>query len=117
MRLPIETRDLAGWTVVSVGGEIDMDTAPDVREALLRALRTGTRKIVADLGEVTFLDSCGLSVLVATQRRVSALDGQLRLVVTASNVREVLRVTQLDHVLSIHPSLDDAVAVPASSAD
>lgn len=98
-----------GATVVRAVGEIDVSTAPELRARLHELDESAT--VVVDLSEVTFLDSTGLGVLVATLKRIreSEAGGDLRLVVTRPQVSKVLDVTGLATVFSVFPSLDAAL--------
>jgi anti-sigma B factor antagonist len=71
-----------GRTVVEVSGEIDVYTAPKLREALLSLVDSGTYRLIVDMSGVEFLDSTGLGVLVGGLKRVRAHDGAIDLVVT-----------------------------------
>ena len=85
-----------GVPVVRVAGEVDMATAPQLRERL-EEMPEGTGTLVVDLTDVSFLDSTGLSVLVAAWKRLSGGDqategqaGDLRLVVVRPTIQKVL---------------------------
>ncbi|MDA8296175.1 MAG: STAS domain-containing protein [Actinomycetota bacterium] len=106
----VKVREQAGASVVSAEGEVDVSTAPALRQRLYEL--PDSAKVVVDLSEVTFLDSTGLGVLVAALKRVRESDagGDLRLVVTRPQVSKVLEVTGLSTVFSVFPSLDEALA-------
>jgi anti-sigma B factor antagonist len=97
--------------VVSVSGEIDLDTAPTLREELLRVLSDGPPHLVLDIAKVGFLDSSGLGVLVGTLRRARMLGGSVRIAAPNRQVLEILQMTGLDTVFPVHDTVDDAVAV------
>lgn len=106
----VKVREQAGASVVSAEGEVDVSTAPALRQRLYELPESA--KVVVDLSEVTFLDSTGLGVLVAALKRVRESDagGDLRLVVTRPQVSKVLEVTGLSTVFSVFSSLDEALA-------
>lgn len=91
--------------VVSLIGEHDISTAPEVRRALAEV--TGVAVIVVDLGPTTFLDSTILGVLMSTLKQVRVRGGRLCAVNAAGPVAKVLRMTQLDTVLQL-TSTDDS---------
>ena len=99
-----------GASVVTAVGEVDVSTAPELRQKL-REQPEG-RLVVVDLSDVTFLDSTGLGVLVAARRRSQegAPPGELHLVVTRPQVTKVLEVTGLSEIFTVHRSLGDALA-------
>jgi anti-sigma B factor antagonist len=109
LRLDVSERD--GWSVLTVGGEIDVATAPRLREQLLRLVGDGNHRIVVDLGEVDFIDSTGLGVLIGALKRVRAHDGDLALVCTENRILKVFEITGLDRVFRLHPSVVAAVEV------
>ena len=108
MELSLTTRTIAEHTVLEVGGEVDVYTAPRLRERLVELFDGGARNVVVDLGRVDFLDSTGLGVLVGALKRVREHDGSLTLVCTRPNLLRLLAITGLDKVFPVYPSLDDA---------
>jgi len=108
--LQVSTREESGRTVVAAVGEVDVYTAPTLDAELTRATDAGATALVVDLSGVDFLDSTGLSVLVKALERLRARDGRLDVVVTAERVAKVFRITGLDEMLTLHGSLDDALA-------
>jgi anti-sigma B factor antagonist len=99
-----------GRTVVEVSGEIDVYTAPKLREALLSLVDSGTYRLIVDMTAVEFLDSTGLGVLVGGLKRVRAHDGAIDLVVTQGRILRIFKITGLSKVFSIYDSLDGALA-------
>lgn len=83
------------WPVLRVAGEVDIQTSPILQEHLERVLSQGRRSIVVDLRDVTFLDSTGLSVLVAGLKRCQEAGGDMRIERPQPNVLRVLEITGL----------------------
>ncbi len=110
MDLTLSTREEGGRTVVEVGGEIDVYTAPKLREQLVDLVAQGQYHLVVDMQGVDFLDSTGLGVLVGGLKRVRAHDGSLRLVCSQERILKIFRITGLTKVFPIHDSVADAVA-------
>ena len=108
--LSLETRSEGDWTVVEVGGEIDVYTAPKLREQLIDLVSSGQYHLVVDMEGVEFLDSTGLGVLVGGLKRVRAHEGSLRLVCTQERILKIFRITGLTQVFPIHDTVADAVA-------
>jgi anti-sigma B factor antagonist len=108
--LSLTTRTEGDRTIVSVGGEIDVYTAPKLREQLVDLVNAGQYHLVVDMEDVEFLDSTGLGVLVGGLKRVRAHDGSLRLVCTQERILKIFRITGLTKVFPIHDSVADAVA-------
>lgn len=109
MDLTLQTREESGRTVVAVGGEIDVYTAPKLRDKISEVVAAGHRDLVVDLEKVEFLDSTGLGVLVGGLKKVRAEDGSLSLVCSQERLLKIFRITGLAKVFTIHASVDDAL--------
>ncbi len=113
--LGFSTYTLGGYTVAAPSGELDIASAPVLREQLLRVLRPKASKLIVDLSQVNFCDASGLAVLVGTSRRARLLGGALRLAAPTPPVAMALRITGLDLQLDIFPTLSAATTgAPAS---
>ncbi len=110
MELSLATRSVSGHVVLEIGGEIDVYTAPRLRERLVEMVGAGEKHIVVDLGRVEFLDSTGLGVLVGAHRRLRASGGSLNLVFAHERLLKIFRITGLDTVFEIHSTVDDATS-------
>lgn len=99
----------SGCAVVVATGEIDLYTAPALRESLIRAGESSSR-IVIDLTEVTFLDSTGLGVMLGALGRARTAERSVALVGPTDMVKRVLRITRLDQVFPTYARLDEALA-------
>jgi anti-sigma B factor antagonist len=91
---------------VFVTGELDLATAPRLKEAL--AALTGD-VVVVDLSGCTFLDSAGIRALVDTARTLAEADRDLRVVTSDAGILRLLEITGVDTLIGVHPSLDDAL--------
>ncbi|RCG28218.1 anti-sigma factor antagonist [Sphaerisporangium album] len=96
------------FTVVEVEGEVDVYTAPKLRELLIELVNEGHFHLLLNLDRVEFLDSTGLGVLVGALKRVRGHDGSLELVCTQERVLKIFRVTGLVKVFGIRASVDEA---------
>jgi anti-sigma B factor antagonist len=105
--------DASGLTIIAVGGEIDVYTAPKLRERLIGLVESGSFQLIVDMEDVEFLDSTGLGVLVGGLKRVRAHDGWIDLVCTQSRILRIFRITGLNKVFNIYDSVPDAVAAHA----
>ena len=84
-----------GFTVIAVSGEIDVYTAPKLRERLIGLVEAGSYQLIVDMEGVEFLDSTGLGVLVGGLKRVRAHDGWIDLVCTQGRILRIFRITGL----------------------
>src|SRR4051794_1763322 len=96
--------------VVAVRGEIDLFTAPELKQKLTEAIEAGKRRIVVDLTETSFLDSTALGVLIGTVKRLRSRDGALVIVNVDQNIAKTFEITGLDQIFTILSSREDAVA-------
>ncbi len=110
MDLSVTTRDEGGRTIVEVGGEIDVYSAPTLRDRLNSLVADGHHHLVVDMQGVEFLDSTGLGVLVGGLKRVRTQNGSLQLVCSQERVLKVFRITGLTKVFAIHDSVEQALA-------
>ena len=99
-----------GTVVAALGGDLDIASAPAVRERLLSLLRQSACRLVIDMSGVRYADASGLTVLASTQRRVVLLGGALRLAALRPEVAGVLTVTGLSRRLAAYPTVQAAVA-------
>jgi len=107
--LALATREEGDRTVVQVTGEVDVYTAPKLREQLVSLVDAGRYDIVVDMDGVEFLDSTGLGVLVGGLKRVRTHDGSLRLVCSQERILKIFRITGLTKVFPIYDSVSDAL--------
>jgi anti-sigma B factor antagonist len=110
---PMHLESIAGGgdcAVLRVTGEIDVYTAPLLRERVIHLVDDGARHIITDLSGVTFLDSTGLGVLVGSLKRLRSHGGSLRVVINADRILRIFRITGLANVFALHPSVQEAVS-------
>jgi anti-sigma B factor antagonist len=106
--LTLDTRSHGGWTVVAVRGELDLYTAPQLREHVVQLADDASGRLVIDLDEVGFIDSSGLGVIVACLKRCREQGGDLVLVAPEqSPVTKLLALTGLTSAIPVAASIDD----------
>lgn len=113
MELALTARTEGEFEVIEVGGEIDVYTAPRLREAIVTAVDEGHTRLVIDVRKVDFLDSTGLGVLVGALKRVRADGGSLDIVCTQERILKIFEITGLDKVFGLHASIEAARAAHA----
>ncbi|MFB8278036.1 STAS domain-containing protein [Nocardia colli] len=106
--LDTNVRSVDSARILSLTGEIDMASAPQFQAAVDDALRDQPSTLVIDLSQVEFFGSAGLSVLLVAAESLPS--GRLR-VVASPPVRRPIEVTGLDKLLSLHNTVDEALAV------
>lgn len=112
------TRSVGTWRILQVAGELDMATAPQLQEALIKAMTVHDQppSLILDLTDVGFCDASGLRVLVAAQRSIQRRHGRLRLICPEGRLLRILRIAQLPCLLLVYPTLDRALNDDAALA-
>lgn len=100
----MEVRRHHGWSVVDVTGDLDMATAPALRQLVLQLLSSGARLIAIDLTAADFVDSTGLGMLVAALKRVRTHDGELVVICPEPRLRRIFELTELVTVFGLRDS-------------
>jgi anti-sigma B factor antagonist len=109
----VEHRD--GIALVSIGGEIDLSTAPAFEAVIAEALEEDPPILVIDLSEVTFMASVGLRILAGTQEKVGK---SIQIAVVADNAAasRPMQLTGLDNVISLYPTVEEALTALGRAA-
>ncbi|MDQ6641358.1 MAG: anti-sigma factor antagonist [Actinomycetota bacterium] len=110
MDLSLATRRSDDVTIVVVGGEIDVYTAPKLRDKITELVGDDRYHLVIDMENVEFLDSTGLGVLVGGLKKVRAHDGSMEIVCSQDRLLKIFRITGLAKVFTIHDSEASALA-------
>ncbi|MGF1594014.1 MAG: STAS domain-containing protein [Kiloniellaceae bacterium] len=105
-------REERGCLVVDLGGEIDLDRAPEVRNLLLDCVGRGC-DVLVDLSQVSYIDSSGIASLVEALQRAGKGGTGLGLIAVSPAVLRVFELARLDKVFAMHPDLDTALAARA----
>jgi anti-sigma B factor antagonist len=101
--------------VIALSGEVDLYTAPEVKQQLLEVIGDGGKDVVVDFSGTTFIDSTTLGVLVGGVKRLRGQDGRLSLVCSDRNITKIFEITGLDRVFTIYPTRDEALAKTGAS--
>ncbi|HVJ43533.1 MAG TPA: STAS domain-containing protein [Dongiaceae bacterium] len=97
-----------GYIVIALDGEIDLETAPAVRKALLENLKKG-RNLLIDLAKVSYIDSSGIASLVEGLQVARKQGNDLALVSVSQRAHRVLELARLDKVFTLHADLASAL--------
>jgi anti-sigma B factor antagonist len=98
-----------GTPVVAVAGEVDLFTAPEFKQRVMAPIVAGAERLIVDLSETTFIDSSSLGVMIGAHRRVEARGHALVVVCPNDDIATTFRITGLDSVFELVPSLAAAV--------
>jgi anti-sigma B factor antagonist len=103
-----ESANDALGTVVRLGGEIDLNSAPAFRTSLLEFVAQRPQRVILDLANVTYIDSSGVGTIVEFKRRLERSGGRVILAALQARVKSVFEITRLDRFFIIVESLDEA---------
>jgi anti-sigma B factor antagonist len=110
MEFKLATADLGdGIFSVSVAGEVDLATAPELKEALGEVVSSGASGVLVDLSNATFIDSTTLGVLMGAVKRLRPAGGELVIACHDANIRKIFEITLLDRVFKIYETPGPAV--------
>ena len=114
MSVKINTRQVGDVTVVDVSGRITLgEGSSALRDVLKDLVAKGDRKILLNLGDVTYIDSSGIGELVSGFTTMSNQGGTLKLLSLTKRVKDLLQITKLYTVFEVHD--DEASAVRSFS--
>ena len=120
MDFDLRVEELGRFTVLGVSGEVDVFTAPQLRQRLLDLIDEGRRHLVIDLRPTEFLDSTGLGALASGVKRMRTLGGDINLVCPPGHIRTILELVAFNQVFGIYDDLEAACrpdgASPAGSS-
>lgn len=113
----MQSADLDGVPVVTVAGEVDVDTAAPLAAELATQLKRRPPAVIVDLSAVSYFGSTGINLLLDAHGRAANRRVGVHVVVARPHLRKVLRITGVDVVLAIHACLQEAlraVSLPGS---
>lgn len=101
-----------GVRTISVRGELDLSTAPELEGPLEEALNSGEGSVLIDLSQCEFIDSTGIALIVRAWQRLDSGENGRALVICSQNdqVRRVLEITGLELSIPVHMTRDEALA-------
>jgi anti-sigma B factor antagonist len=102
--------------IVSVTGEIDLFTAPEFKQRMSAPIDEGRSNLIVDLTHTTFIDSSSLGVLIGAHRRLKLRGGSLVVVCDDEAIAKTFKITGLDGVFTLAPTVEAALADDATAA-
>jgi len=106
----VKKKQLNDITVCYVDGDIDINSSPDIRNALSDLTGRHVKKIVIDLAGVSYVDSSGLATLVEMLKKTKSYGGKLRLSNLADKVKSLFEITKLEKLFEIFDNAEEALA-------
>ena len=111
MNFKMDTRTLEqSLPIIELEGEVDVYTAPQLKQQMISILEGGAKMMVVNLTKVDYLDSTALGVLIGGLKRMRERDGNLVLICPSPRIRRVFEITGLDKIFDIYNSENDAQA-------
>lgn len=107
MGLELQTQDAGGWHVISVQGEVDLNSSPQLRKALLAGIER-TARVAINLGGAEYMDSSGVATLVEALKAASEKKKKFALLSPSNAVTRVLELARLNSLFDIRASLEGA---------
>jgi anti-sigma B factor antagonist len=114
--LTLTHQRLPGVTVIGICGELDLLSAGPMEEHLQRLWHPGDQLII-DLANTTFIDCSGLGALMRIHRHVHQGGGLVRLAAPQPLPAKIIRLTEVDAVMAVHPSLRNAIGAAFNHED
>ena len=108
MALSIERND--GIMIAMAEGRVDGANAQEFQGALTDAIEPSDRAVVLDLGEITYISSAGLRVILLTARALRRQDAELAVCSLSASIREVFEISGFDKIIQVRDSRPDAIA-------
>jgi len=110
VKLQTGIEHVSGTPVLKVAGEVDLYTSPAFKSAIVSLIDAGTKDVIVDLSDVSYMDSGGFGTLLGAVRRVRTEGGSVNLAGCSDNIRRILSITRLDTIFRLFDTVDKAVA-------
>ena len=111
MNLKIGTRSINDRaSLIDLEGEVDVYTAPQLKQQIINLLDDGVRRIIVNLSAVDYLDSTALGVLIGGLKRLRERDGNLDLICPNPRIKRIFQITGLDKIFDIYAGEEEAMA-------
>lgn len=101
MNLTVNVEENSNYYTVKVSGEIDVYTAPELKEKLLPLTEISGNEIQVDLGDITYMDSTGLGVFISAYKSTKEHESEMELIHAKDRVSRLFKVTGLDEIMDV----------------
>jgi len=106
----MDSREIDGITILQPQGRLDAASSKTFKEEVVQRAAKGAKRLVIDLGQVRFLDSSGLGVLVSCLRQFTASGGDIKICGLRPEIQSLFALTRLNKVFDIFATAEEAVA-------
>ena len=94
--------------IVSLEGRLQIDDTDQIETTLSELIRSPCKRIIVDLSQATYICSSALGVLIAAKKGMMRSEGELRLVATDGDIKELFRMTMLDKLFRVFGTVEEA---------
>ena len=108
--MQIDTRDVAGMTVVDMVGRLDTSTSGDAYDQMVAIAKSGASKVILNLDKVEYVSSAGLRVILTAAKLLKSSMGEMKICHANGVVKEVLETSGFDHIIDIYDEENEAIA-------
>jgi anti-sigma B factor antagonist len=108
--MAVKTEQKNGLAVCHVEGEIDINTAPDIKKAFDKLIGKKEPRVVINLAKVTYVDSSGLATLVEILKNMRSYGGKMKLSNMSPKIKSLFEITKLEKLFDIAVSEEDAIS-------
>jgi len=112
----VKETTVEGWPAFALSGELNISTAPGVRDALMKHIRRRAPALLLDLSGLDFMDTSGLATLIEAHLKTERYGGKLLLYGLKARIAEVFEVTRVAALFSIFGTQEQAVRALKGSA-
>jgi len=96
-------------TVCKLGGEVNINTSPQLRKAFDDIIRREDKKVLVDFSGVSYIDSSGLATLIEMFQRLKKIGGRLRFACLDAKVKNIFEITKLHKLFEIFENCETAL--------
>jgi len=109
--MEIQQKEQGGIVTLAIKGRMDADTAPEAEKAVKEALEGDTNRLLFDLGELEYLSSAGLRVLLSAAKELKRREGKIVLCSLNQFVKEIFEVSGFESLIPISDSVESGLKV------
>ena len=114
MNLKVNTRPVDGASMIDLEGEVDVYTAPELKQQIIDLLDAGAQRVIVNLQAVDYLDSTALGVLIGGLKRLRERNGSLDLICPNPRIKRIFEITGLDKIFDMYATEEEAMQAVAS---
>jgi len=109
MNLKLSAKPINELTsLIQLEGEVDVYTAPQLKQQIISLLDGGARHVIVNLSGVDYLDSTALGVLIGGLKRLRERDGNLELICPNPRIKRIFEITGLDRIFNIYATEEES---------